>query len=292
MSSMNQAVRKFPESNRSAEYQHLTLHQDAKNAIVWCYMHAAPRPCFTPELLEELNRWASHLRCQAPEKKLRYHVTASLTPGVFNLGGDLDVFRKLIFAGDAERLYAYARRCIDVLYANMTGFDSDVTTISLIQGEALGGGFEAALSSEVLIAERHSRFGFPEILFNLFPGMGAFSLLSRRIGTSLAQRLILSGKVYEAEELHAMGVVDVIADDGEGELAVYDYIKRENRARNGFTALRQARDSINPITYEELDKIVRIWVDAALRLEARDLKMMDRLVARQARGSRETEKVA
>jgi DSF synthase len=122
--------------------------------------------------------------------------------------------------------------------------------------------------------------------------MGAFSLLSRRIGARLAQQLILSGKVYEAEELHAMGVVDVIADDGEGELAVYEYIKRENRARNGFAALRQARDSINPITYEELDRIVRIWVDAALRLEARDIKMMDRLVARQARAGERTEKVA
>lgn len=289
---MNQAVRKFPESNRSVEYQHLTLHQDAKNAIAWCYMHAAPRPCFTPELLEELHRWASHLRTQASERRMRYHVTASSIPGVFNLGGDLDVFRKLIVAGDSERLYAYARRCIDVLYANIAGFDSDVTTISLVQGEALGGGFEAALSSEVLIAERQSRFGFPEILFNLFPGMGAFSLLSRRIGARLAQQLILSGKVYEAEELHAMGVVDVIADDGEGELAVYEYIKRENRARNGFAALRQARDSINPITYEELDRIVRIWVDAALRLEARDIKMMDRLVARQARAGERTEKVA
>lgn len=289
---MSQAVRRFSESNRSVEYQQLTLHQDAQNAVAWCYMNASPRPCFTTELLEELDQWASHLRRQASEHPLRYHVTASLVPGIFNLGGDLDVFRKSIVAADAGRLYAYARRCIDVLYANITGFDCDVTTISLVQGEALGGGFEAALSSEVLIAERRSRFGFPEILFNLFPGMGAFSLLSRRVGSRLAQQLILSGKVYGAEELHAMGVVDVIADDGEGELAVYDYIKRENRARNGFTALRQARDSINPVTYEELEKIVRIWVDAALRLEARDLKMMDRLVARQARGRRDTEKVA
>ena len=48
--------------------------------------------------------------------------------------------------------------------------------------EHLGGGFEAALSSQVLIAERSARFGFPEIMFNLFPGMGAYSLISRRIG--------------------------------------------------------------------------------------------------------------
>jgi len=52
-----------------------------------------------------------------------------------------------------------------------------LTTISLAQGDALGGGFEAALSCSVIIAERRARFGFPEVMFNLFPGMGptAFS---------------------------------------------------------------------------------------------------------------------
>ena len=51
-----------------------------------------------------------------------------------------------------------------------------------MQGECLGGGFEAALSSDVIVAEKSARFGFPEILFNLFPGMGAYSFLERKIG--------------------------------------------------------------------------------------------------------------
>ena len=289
---MSQAVRKISDCQQSDHYRYLTTHQDVNNAVAWCYMRPSPRPCFTPALLEELDRWSNHMRLQSREQKIRFHVTASAIPGVFNLGGDLEVFRALIEVRDAERLYAYAKRCIDVLFANISSFDSEVTTIALVQGEALGGGFEGALSSEVLIAERQARFGFPEILFNLFPGMGAFSLLSRRLDARRAEQLILSGKVYKAEELHAMGLVDVLVEEGEGELAVYDYIKRENRARNGFTALRKARDSINPIRYQELDQIVQIWVEAALKLERRDLKMMDRLVSRQYNSREGSEKVA
>jgi DSF synthase len=176
---------------------------------------------------------------------------------------------------------AYGKSCIDALHANIRGFDSGVTTISLVQGDALGGGFETALSSDILIAEQGTKMGFPEILFNLFPGMGAYALLSRKLDAKRAERIILSGKLYSAEELYDMGLVDVLAAPNAGEAAVQEYVKREERARNGYQALRKLRDAVNPITYEELRQSVEIWVDAALNLRDRDLKMMERLVLRQ-----------
>ena len=75
------------------------------------------------------------------------------------------------------------------------------------------------------------KFGLPEILFNLFPGMGAFSFLSRKIGLTRAQKMILGGRIYSATELHEMGLIDVLADDGRGEDAVRAYIA-ENRHRH------------------------------------------------------------
>jgi len=262
-------------------YQQLTAHIEQKHQLAWCYMHAAPRPCFTSQLLEDLNSWCGYMHEQAASLGLRYHVIASSVPGIFNLGGDLDLFRRLAEIGDRAGLLKYGTRCIDALYANIVSFDSPVTTISLVQGQALGGGFETALSSDVVIAEKGARLGFPEILFNLFPGMGAYSLLSRKLDPKRAERMILAGKLYTAEELYDMGLVDVLADVGEGEMAVYDYIKRENRARNGFRAVRRVRDANNPITYDELMQTLEIWVDTAMQLEKRDLKMMDRLVSRQ-----------
>jgi DSF synthase len=78
------------------------------------------------------------------------------------------------------------------------------------------------------------------------------------------------------------GVIDILVDDGQGEEAVYQYIKRENRARNGFQAFRKAKRCCDPVTYDELEKITNIWVDAALKLGEKDLRMMERLVKRQS----------
>ena len=265
-------------------YTQLETYYDAKHQVAWYYMNGQPRPCFTPTLLAELDRWYNEVAERAiPEadEPVRYLVAASKVPRVFNLGGDLDLFQRLIRQRDRQGLRAYARACIGPLYRNMVSLERDLTTISLVQGDALGGGFEAALSSNVVIAERSARMGLPEVLFNLFPGMGAYSFLSRRVGPALAERIILSGRLYTAEELNAMGVVDVVADDGDGEMAVYRYIEQERRAQNAYRAIRAVRQVVTPVTREELTRVAEIWVDAALRLEDRDLRKMDRLVARQ-----------
>lgn len=269
------------------EYAELTTYIDRQHECAWCYMDPVPRPCFTSQLLDDLNRWSAHMRSNAAQTGIKYHVIASRVPDTFNLGGDLDLFRRMVLKGDRAGLLDYGTACIDAMYSNIAHFDQDLTTISLVQGEALGGGFETALSSDIVIAERGTRMGFPEVLFNLFPGMGAYSLLSRKLDPKRAERMILSGKIYTAEELYEVGLVDLLADVGEGERAVYEYIKRENRARNGFRALRQARDLRDPITYKELMDVLQIWVDAAMRLEQRDLRMMQRLVARQSQLSAE-----
>lgn len=268
-------------------YRQLDVHVDQRHGIAWCWMQAPARPCFTTTMLDELNHWFDHLREHAGRLGVRYHVIASAMPEAYNLGGDLDLFHRMIQARDRAGLLDYGRRCIDALHANMRGFDSDVTTISLVQGDALGGGFEAALSSDVLIAERGTRMGLPEILFNLFPGMGAYSLLSRKLDPKRAERMILGGDLHDAEALHHMGLVDQLAEPGDGALAVYDYVKRANRARNGIRALRRVREHLHAVPYAELERIVEIWVDAALELEPRDLRMMQRLVARQTQLSAE-----
>ena len=155
-----------------------------------------------------------------------------VTPGVFNFGGDLALFIRCLRENDPETLRRYAKACIDVLYAHAIGFHLPITTISLVQGDALGGGFEAALASDILVAERQAQFGFPEVLFNLFPGMGAYNLLPRRIGMQRTERMLLNGKLHRAEELHAEGVVDILAEDGRGENAVYEHIVRKAGRRN------------------------------------------------------------
>lgn len=267
-------------------YSQLMTYLDAHNGIAWGYMHAEPRPCYTDALLMDFMSWFADLSNlidnSSRQDAVNYAVIASAVPGVYNLGGDLNLFHRLIKEKDQPSLLRYARACIEPLYLIAVHLNRpNLKTITLVQGDALGGGFECALSGNTLIAERGCKMGFPEILFNLFPGMGALTLLGRRIGQQKAEQIILSGKLYLSEELYEMGVVDILAEPGGGEQAVYEFVRKESRARNGTLALRAAREISQPISYEELMRITEIWVDAAFRLGDKDLRMMERLVSRQ-----------
>jgi len=268
--------------------EQLSAHFDRSLHAMWLRWNPAPRPNFNPRLLSDLDRYCRFLsgtegtiREHGEETAIAYAVLASRVPGVFNLGGDLGLFTELIDRKDREGLLRYGKACINVLYRNYLGHDLPITTISLIQGECLGGGFEAALSSDILIAERQARFGFPEILFNLFPGMGAYSFLERRIGQRATETLIASGKIYTAAEMQDLGVVDRVVDEGCGEDEVANLIRTRERSRNGLTGLAAARRCVHRLDYSELLGVVEAWVDTALRLSIRDLKLMQRLVNRQ-----------
>lgn len=270
-------------------YNQLLTDYDFERRAVWHYLNPQPRPCFTVDTLHEMRDVQNRVRQyreHSPEMAdhVRYLVLASATPSVFNLGGDLDLFARLIADQDREGLRRYAHLCIDCVYDYATHLgQSSMTTISLVQGKALGGGLEAALSCNVVIAERGSLLGFPEILFNLFPGMGAYSFLVRRINPVQAERMLRSGEQYSAETLYEMGVIDVLAEKGEGMHAVNEYIRRHERARNGLGAIQQLREWNNPVTHEELVRITDMWVECALEITARDLRTMARLTSAQHR---------
>lgn len=267
------------------QYEQLKTFYDAKYKIGWFYMNGTPRPCFTPTLLNELTDYLSSVKkdmAESNNEKYDYLVVGSKVEGVFNLGGDLDLFMQLIEQKNRQALYSYAMHCVDILYDNMFHFGADLTTVSLIQGDALGGGFEASLSSNIIIAEKGVKMGLPEVLFNLFPGMGAYSLLSRKIGPRKAEELILSGKLYTAEEMFELGAIDILAEKGEGELALYRYIQKAQKSPNTYTAMSRVKDICNPVSYEELSAIAGVWADAALKLSPKDVKMMSRLVSRQS----------
>jgi DSF synthase len=267
------------------KYQQIEVRFDPEQAAAWTYLKPSGIPCFNLDILDELRTHDSTIEANGGRvlykgelRQIRYYIGASRVENVFNLGGDLALFLQLIASQDRDGLADYAKLCIDSVYPRICNYNSPLTTISLVQGEALGGGFETALSSSVIIAERRSRMGMPEILFNLFPGMGAYSLLGRRVGMKRAEDMILSGRVYTAKELHEMGVVDLLVEDGSGEAAVRDFIRRSERRRNGMQAVFSCRQHFHPVRYDELLNIANIWVDAALRLEEKDLKLMSRLL--------------
>ena len=270
-------------------FDEIDVEYDPRHRAYWFFMRPREAPSYTLSLLRDVKQmqhsvkrlYARHLR--EGEQPIRYLVGASRLTGIFNLGGDLRYFAERIRAEDRASLQNYAYACIDVLHNSATSLDLPIVTVALVQGEAFGGGFESALSCDLIVAEKSVKFGLPEILINLLPGMGAYSFLSRRLDMVRAEKMIMSGRIYSAGELHEMGLVDVLADDGHGEDAVRDMLARHGRRYNAYRTLYQMRRRVRPIPYEELKNITDLWVDAALGVTEPDLRRMERLAMAQNR---------
>jgi DSF synthase len=265
-------------------------HFDPEYGVFWATLKAESPRNFTPELVAALRQGQMRVESRIREElkaglseRLRYQILTSSIPGIFSLGGDLVLFRRLIRNRDRDGLLRYACACIDLVYTNAVNYKLPVVTISLIQGQALGGGFEAALAANVVVAEKQSKLGLPEVMFNMFPGMGAYQLLTRRLTPSRAEELILSGRTYSAEELYQMGLVDVLAEPGEGEEAVMHYIRKRHRLFHANQGLRRAIQAASPLDYGALIRVAEVWVDQAMGLNGRDLELMDYLIRAQQR---------
>ena len=263
----------------------LDVSFDPETKALWTFMTPEGRPSFNLPMLRDLDVWQDEIEKLYGEdgEQIRYLILGSRFPGVWNFGGDLGLFSKYIRNQDRQSLVDYGQACNTILFRNMQALGLPMVTIGLVQGQALGGGFEALLSFNVIIAERSAKFGLPEIAFGLFPGMGAHALLARRLGFARAERMILSGKTHTAEEMYELGLVHQVVDDGEGEQAVHDYIAQNSRRHAGNHAVFKASREVWPVSLAELNAIVDIWADTALKLKETDLRLMERLVRAQSK---------
>jgi DSF synthase len=265
------------------DFEYLPEHR-----TLFSWMKPTPRACFSLELVEQIRESETLLQShrgsvdhEGQPGEVAHVVFGSRVSGVFNLGGDLGMFVQAILRQDRQLLSYYAHLCVDNQMRRHRGFECGIATVALVQGKALGGGFECALACHTIVAERSATMALPETLFNLFPGMGAISFLGRRIGLRKAEQLIVSGATFTASDLHDMGVVDEIVEDGMGVESVKTLLLQRHKRHNTFRSLAEAKLAYHTVTREELERIVDVWVEGALRLESRDLKMMTRLVRAQ-----------
>lgn len=273
------------DARRLFELEQLEVSWEGDTGTLWTFMRPRGRPSYNLELLDDIHALQRGIVAKFADRpnELRYMVAGSRTPGVFSLGGDLNLFAAKIRERDRQALVAYGRSCVRVLHRFFTALGLPMITIGLAQGDALGGGLESLLSFNVIIAERGAKFGFPETLFGLFPGMGAYSLVARRASAAFAEEMMLTGRTYSAEEMKDAGLVHMVVEPGQGIAAVRDYMHRNKRRHIGARAIFAAGREVNPMSLAELDRIVEIWADVCLQLSERDLKVMQRLVSAQDR---------
>ncbi len=260
-----------------------TLRLDFSSDLRLLRVRTAVKPiqCYSLAAMGELQTLLADI--SANPGLLRHFVLSSDVPKVFNFGGDLALFVLLVRAGDVDSLKLYGQRCVDLVWWMENAANLGIHTTVLCAGDTLGGGLESVLPFHKVVFERSAQAGFPEVLFNLFPGMGAWDFTIRKGGYAVASEMILSGRLFSAEELHYRKLVDIVCEDGEGELALERVIRDVDQRHRGTLAALRAQRMAAPVRQESLSAIVDLWAESALGLTDRDLRLMERLARAQAR---------
>jgi enoyl-CoA hydratase len=137
-------------------------------------------------------------------------ITAILVSGAdgrFCAGADLQEIGSFVHAAQFRELTAAMAQAFSRLER------SDRPSVAAVERLALGGGFELALSCDVVVAGRSARFGLPEIKLGLVPGAGGTQRLTRRVPLGVAKRLLLTGETVDAATAFALGLVSEVVDD-------------------------------------------------------------------------------
>jgi len=269
------------------DLRELELEYDPAARAVWGFQAHQERPAYTPQMLTDIQTVQRTLRNfyrESPQDAMlaaRFTVLASRTPGVFSMGGDLQFFVSCVEAGDEQRLREYAMASIDICYRNYHACEAGMVTAALVCGDALGGGFEAAMACDVIVAEERARFALPEVSYGLFPGMGAYTFLSRRLGQAKAERTILDSPVLSAQRLHDLELVSAIAEDGDGVAVMDRQLAWMLERFDAVFSVYEARRIAHPVSRMEMEDIGERWVRMAMRLPEARLRKMAKLAQAQ-----------
>lgn len=221
-----------------------------------------------------------------PDRPLKFIVSGSEHDGIYNMGGDLPFFLDNIKSDNVEKLQMYAHLCVDAIYNIYTAFGLPAITIALVEGNAYGGGFECALAHDFIIADEGVQFCLPENKFNLFPGMGAHSLLRRKISAVDADMLIRSSRIFKSRYLQSLGLVEKVVERKKGWIELLGYTHTIREQFNFEYHHIQCKKMMNTLSKKELIEITDLWVEACMKIEAFDLRKMEILANAQYRKTR------
>ncbi|MFF2652030.1 enoyl-CoA hydratase/isomerase family protein [Streptomyces sp. NPDC058045] len=143
----------------------------------------------------------------ADDREVRAVVLASTHERAFCVGADLKE-RDSFTDADLMRQRPVARAAYTAV------LELPVPTVAAVHGYALGGGFELALSCDLIVADRTAVVGLPEVSVGVIPGGGGTQLLPRRVGAARAAELVFTARRVPAEEAHGLGLVDELVDEG------------------------------------------------------------------------------
>lgn len=214
-----------PKPAADSPYRNFKLTRD-EDGIAWLLFDRADTSANTlsADLLEELDAIVTALESQRPTGL----VVRSAKKSGFIAGADVNEFRGVTDPGAVETQIGRAHAVIDRLEALR------VPSVAVIHGFCLGGGLEVALACQMRIAIDDARFGFPEVMLGLHPGLGGTVRFTELVNPMQAMTLMLTGKTIDARRAKSLGLVDAVTQERHVRNAVKDAVfGRLKRAKPG-----------------------------------------------------------
>jgi len=204
-----------PKPLANGPYRHFRLTRDA-DGIAWLLFdrEGAGANTLASELIEELDAVLAALESQRPAGL----VIRSAKKSGFIAGADVNEFRGVTDPQPVATAIGRAHAVID----RLAGLR--LPTVAVIHGFCLGGGLEVALACQVRIAIDGARFGFPEVMLGLHPGLGGTARFTRLVNPTEAMRLMLTGKTIDARKAKSLGLVDAVTQERHVRPAVKDAV--------------------------------------------------------------------
>lgn len=243
-------------------FQGKTLSWQVTNGAIELLLDRAPCNEIGSETLVELEMFTAAL--ESLQQDAHALIISSARADGFCAGADLrELYRKLAGSPVGERR-AGARDFLERIHRVMNAIDAaPLTTIAAVHGVTFGGGFELALTCDLIFADRMARFCFPELRLGLIPGFGGIPRLKRDLGNGVVRDLLLTGRSINATKAQSVGLVSQVTGEG-----VALHVARSTAVQlskfDRETAIA-AKRFIKPIPHAELQREIEIFCELFIR---------------------------
>ena len=229
-----------------------------REGVVELVLHREPCNEIGSMALAELERFADALQKSGPE--VQALILYSRLASGFCAGADLRELFRGIQPLNAEDRSNRVRDFLLRIHHVFNVIDSaPITTIAAVHGVVFGGGFELALTCDMIVADRTSRFCFPELRLGLVPGFGGIPRMKRDIGNALVRDLLLTGRSINANKAAAAGLVSQVVASGEAFQVARSVALQATKFDR--QAAQVAKEFIKPIPYAELQEEIRLFCE-------------------------------
>jgi len=239
-----------------------SLSWSTAEGVVELELHHEPANEIGTAMLADLERFAEAL--PALEDEARAVIVHSRLEAGFCAGADLrELYREMQRREPAQR-QARLREFLERIHAVMNALDgTSLTTIAATRGVVFGGGFELALACDLIVADKLTRFCFPELRLGLIPGFGGIPRLNRDLGNAVVRDLLLTGRSLNATRAHGVGLVSQLAAEGRALDAARATARQLVKFDRGTSAA--AKRFLKPIPRAELERELDLFCELFAR---------------------------